>query len=179
MTQRLAGRRAVVTGGGRGIGRAFVERFLDEGASVAILDLDTDSAARTARDLADRATVPVIRTNVSDQESVQAGVDAAAAALGGIDILVNNAALFAEWRQHDHSFENLKRMFDVNLLSLWLVTAAAAPHLVKSEHGRGHPLPSPPLPTCRRRPPSTSATAAAPMSSPGCTPSATSGPSTG
>jgi 3-oxoacyl-[acyl-carrier protein] reductase len=136
MTLRLEGRRAVVTGGGRGIGRAFVERFLDEGARVAILDVDTDSAERTSRELADRGTVPVTRTDVSDPESVQAGLDAAAAALGGIDILVNNAALFGDWRQHDHTFENLKRMFDVNLLSLWLVTAAAAPYLVKSEAGR-------------------------------------------
>lgn len=135
-SSRLQDRRAIVTGGGRGIGRAFVERFLAEGAQVAILDIDIESAEKTAAELAERGTVIAIQTDVADVDSVQGSVAEAAARLGGIDVLVNNAALFGEWKQHDHSYENLRRMFDVNLISLWLVTRAAAPYLVAGEHGR-------------------------------------------
>lgn len=133
---RLSGRRAIITGGGRGIGRAYVERFLDEGASVAILDIDIDTAQKTADELSERGTVFALRTDVADEQSVQESVDAVAERLGGIDILVNNAALFGDWAAKDDSFDYLKRVMDVNLLSLWLVTRAAAPYLVKSDHGR-------------------------------------------
>lgn len=136
MTKKLPGRRAIVTGGGRGIGRAYVERFLAEGAAVGILDLDTENAEKTAADLADRGTVFSIRTDVSDPGSVQAAVEAAASQLGGIDVLVNNAAIFGDWSPTDDSYEYLKRIYDVNLHSAWLVTRAAAPYLVKSEYGR-------------------------------------------
>lgn len=133
---RLRGRRTIVTGGGRGIGRAYVERFLDEGAQVAILDLDTDNAEKTAEDLADRGSVFAIRADVSDPDSVASAVAGAADRLGGIDVLINNAALFGDWSPKDDTFEYLKRVFDVNLYSLWLMTRAAAPYLVRSEHGR-------------------------------------------
>lgn len=135
-TGKLEGRTAIITGGGRGIGRAYVERFLDEGASVAILDIDIDTATATAAELQSRGTVVAIRADVSDEKSVQEAVDEAAKALGGIDILVNNAALFGDWAAKDDSFDYLKRVMDVNMLSLWLMTRAAAPYLVKSEHGR-------------------------------------------
>lgn len=133
---RLKGRRTIVTGGGRGIGRAYVERFLDEGAEVAILDLDTENAEKTVADLADRGTVFSIRTDVSDPDSVESAVTEAADQLGGIDVLINNAALFGDWSPKDDTFDYLKRIFDVNLHSVWLMTRAAAPHLVRSEHGR-------------------------------------------
>lgn len=133
---RLKGRRAIVTGGGRGIGRAYAERFLDEGARVAILDLDTENAEKTVAALAGRGTVFSIRADVSDPDSVRSAVDEAAARLGGVDILINNAALFGDWSPKDDTFEYLKHVYDVNLLSVWLVTRAAAPYLVRSEHGR-------------------------------------------
>ncbi|ALJ18825.1 SDR family NAD(P)-dependent oxidoreductase [Microbacterium sp. No. 7] len=133
---KLEGRRAIVTGGGRGIGRAYVERLLAEGASVAILDLDIDNAEKTATELSDRGTVIAIKTDVADEDSVGAAVEEVAERLGGIDIVVNNAALFGDWKPEDDTFPYLKRMMDVNLLSVWLVTRAAAPHLVKSPYGR-------------------------------------------
>ncbi|MET7337824.1 SDR family oxidoreductase [Nonomuraea sp. NPDC005650] len=133
---RLKGRRTIVTGGGRGIGRAYVERFLQEGAHVAILDLDTEAAEKTVADLAERGTVFSIRADVSDPDSVQSAVDEAAARLGGVDVLINNAALFGDWSPKDDTFEYLKRVHEVNLLSVWLVTRAAAPYLVRSGHGR-------------------------------------------
>jgi len=130
------GRKAVITGGGRGIGRAYVERFLAEGAQVAILDLDIENAEKTATELADRGSVVAIKTDVSDEAAVQEAIDTAAEKLGGIDILVNNAALFGDWKPQDDTFPYLKKIVDVNLLSVWLVTRAAAPYLVKSPYGR-------------------------------------------
>lgn len=135
-TGRLQGRRTIITGGGRGIGRAYAERFLREGASVAILDIDIETAEQTAAELSSLGSVFALRTDVSDEESVSQSVDTAAERLGGIDILLNNAALFGDWAPKDDSFEYLHRVMDVNLLSLWLMTRAAAPHLVKSDHGR-------------------------------------------
>lgn len=133
---RLKDRRVVVTGGGRGIGRAYVERFLDEGASVAILEINTEVAEKTANELAERGPVFALHTDVSDPDSVQASIDEAATRLGGIDVLINNAALFGDWSPKDDTYDYLKQVTEVNLLSLWLVTRAAAPYLVSSGHGR-------------------------------------------
>jgi NAD(P)-dependent dehydrogenase (short-subunit alcohol dehydrogenase family) len=133
---RLDGRRTIVTGGGRGIGRAYVQRFLAEGAGVAILDLDVESANNTAKELADHGEVFALRTDVADPTSVETSVAEAAERLGGLDVLINNAALFGDWSPRDDTYEYLRRIYDVNLFSVWLVTRAAAPHLVRSEHGR-------------------------------------------
>jgi 3-oxoacyl-[acyl-carrier protein] reductase len=133
---RLKDRRTIVTGGARGIGRAYVERFLDEGAQVAILDLDVELAEKTAGELADRGAVFALPADVGDEASVDDAVAQVAERLGGIDVLINNAAVFGDWKPRDDSFEYLKKITDVNLLGAWLVTRAAAPHLVQSQHGR-------------------------------------------
>jgi NAD(P)-dependent dehydrogenase (short-subunit alcohol dehydrogenase family) len=132
---KLQDRRAIVTGGGRGIGRAYVERLLDEGAKVAIFDVDMASADQTVADLSGRGDLFALRTDVADVEQVEANVAEAADRLGGLDILINNAALFGDM-EHDQSYEYLKKMYDVNLMSLWLMTRAAAPRLIESDHGR-------------------------------------------
>lgn len=133
---KLKNRKAIVTGGGRGIGRAYVERFLAEGASVAILDLDMENAQKTAEELSSQGEVFAIKTDVADEQSVQTSVDAAAERLGGIDILINNAALYGDWKPQDDTYPYLRKIVDVNMLSLWLMTRAAAPYLTKSGHGR-------------------------------------------
>ena len=133
---KLKDRRTIVTGGGRGIGRAYVERFLDEGAQVAILDLDIERAEKTAAELAGRGTVLAVHTDVGDETSVTEAVATAAERLGGIDVLINNAAIFGDWKPKDDTFDYLRKITDVNLLGAWLVTRAAAPHLVKSPYGR-------------------------------------------
>ncbi|MCU1614647.1 MAG: hypothetical protein JWO98_2187 [Frankiales bacterium] len=133
---RLVGKKTIITGGGRGIGRAYVERFLAEGAHVLIGDIDVVNAEKTVEELKDHGEISFLRVDVSDEESVQHFVEAAAAQLGGIDVLLNNAALLADWDSSDESLTNLKRVFDVNLHSLWLMTRAAAPYLIKSGAGR-------------------------------------------
>jgi 3-oxoacyl-[acyl-carrier protein] reductase len=134
---RLQGKRALITGGGRGIGRAYVERFVREGASVVIGDIDEENASATAEELrAAGGDVTFVRIDVSDPASVDAGVAESVQAMGGLDILLNNAALLADWRRDDHSYENLLRVYEVNLHSLWLMTRAALPSLIASGAGR-------------------------------------------
>jgi 3-oxoacyl-[acyl-carrier protein] reductase len=133
---RLADRIAVVTGGSRGIGRAYTERFLREGASVVIADVDDESAARTVEDLGELGAVEFVHCDVADADSATECARAAIDRFGRIDILLNNAALYGDWNMADQSFEYLKRVFDVNLHGVWLMTRAVAPQMVAQEFGR-------------------------------------------
>src|SRR3954452_20500419 len=98
---RLEGRVAVVTGGARGIGRAYTERFLREGASVQIADVDDAHGAETVAELGELGTVTYAHCDVSDVDSVEACVAATTERFGRIDVLVNNAALYGDWDMGD------------------------------------------------------------------------------
>jgi len=133
---RLEGRVAVITGGARGIGRAYAERFLREGASVQLADVDDVHASETLSELSALGAVDYAHCDVSDAASVEACVSATMERFGRIDILVNNAALYGDWDMGDQSHEYLKRVFDVNLHGVWLMTRAVAPHMVEQRYGR-------------------------------------------
>jgi NAD(P)-dependent dehydrogenase (short-subunit alcohol dehydrogenase family) len=133
---RLADRVAIVTGGSRGIGRAYTERFLREGAAVVIADLDDANGEKTRSEIRDLGTVAYVHCDVSDAGSADSCVRETVERLGRIDILVNNAALYGDWEMGNQSFEYLKRVFDVNLHGVWLMTRAVAPQMVEQEHGR-------------------------------------------
>lgn len=126
----LAGKRAVVTGGAnpRGIGAAIVAQFLAQGATVAVLDY--------AYPAGDAPTLVGGRVNlhcdVSSTLSCGQAVDLAAQALGGIDLLVNNAGIVAATRIWDLPEDEFRRMLDVNLTGTYNVTRAALPHLFES-----------------------------------------------
>jgi NAD(P)-dependent dehydrogenase (short-subunit alcohol dehydrogenase family) len=133
--QRLAGRRALVTGAARGIGRAYAERFVAEGARVAIVDVDGEAARKTASEIGSEAIAVV--ADVSDEAAVERAVAEVDAAFDGFDIVVNNAAIVVgTGTPYDPSVANLRMFVDVNLLSVWLMTRAAAPVLARSEHAR-------------------------------------------
>jgi NAD(P)-dependent dehydrogenase (short-subunit alcohol dehydrogenase family) len=119
------GLKALVTGGASGIGRATAELLASRGAQVAVLDLDPSSVERPL--LAHRA-------DVSDDTSVREAVTAAAADLGGIDVLVNNAGIGAQGTVEDNSDEEWHRVLDVNVVGMVRVTRAALPHLRRSAH---------------------------------------------
>jgi NAD(P)-dependent dehydrogenase (short-subunit alcohol dehydrogenase family) len=126
---------AVVTGGARGIGLATARWFLDHGYRVALLDIDGETLAATERALADPERVLAVVCDVALREQVQPAIDAAAARLGRIDALVNNAgiAVFKPIRQT--TFEEWSRVLAVNLGGSFLCTQACVPYLRKRGAG--------------------------------------------
>ncbi len=134
---RLAGRVALVTGGGHGIGRATAIRLAREGAAVAIADLEADAAGQVADEIsASGGRALALACDVTDTAAVDAAVAATVARFGQLDILANvagadiNEPPFAE--QTDDIWH---LMHDVNLMSVVRCSRAAIPHLLVSPHG--------------------------------------------
>ena len=129
---RLAGKTALITGAARGIGAATAAVFLSEGARVALVDIDADGAAATAARLAadHPGRVTAHTADVSDAAAVEPVLDAAEAALGPIDTLVNNAAILRPGTVLDLDPEAFEQVFRVNLLGGFLLSQAVARRLV-------------------------------------------------
>ncbi|MEW1696294.1 SDR family NAD(P)-dependent oxidoreductase [Streptomyces sp. NPDC093249] len=121
----FAGLRAVVTGGASGIGLAVARLLHAQGAAVAVLDLNPDAVP---------GAFTALRADVSDDASVRTAVGAAATALGGIDVLVNNAGIGAAGTVEDNPDEQWHAVLDVNVLGVVRTTRAALPHLRRSAH---------------------------------------------
>jgi len=133
----LEGRRAVVTGGAQGIGRAIVERLLDSGAAVAIWDKDRAEAERTASELAGRGRVSVEAVDVTRWAEVEAATRASTAALGGIDILVCNAGIAGPTVPLvDYPIEEWQRILDIDLTGVFLCLKAIVPQMIQRNYGR-------------------------------------------
>lgn len=122
-----------MTGGARGIGAAIVERYIDEGARVAVADLLANEAIALASRFGDKAIgLPL---DVTDQSSIDAAVQAAADRFGGIDILVNNAAIFDMAPILDITEASYDRVFAVNVKGMLFTLQAVARRMV--QQGRG------------------------------------------
>jgi NAD(P)-dependent dehydrogenase (short-subunit alcohol dehydrogenase family) len=121
----LDGRRALVTGGAHGIGRAVALRFAAEGARVAVLDLDGAGAQSTAKECDGVA----LEADASDPAAVEAAVARSARELGGLTTLVNNAGLGLLKPLERVEPKDVDRVLRVNLASAIHATRAALPHL--------------------------------------------------
>lgn len=133
----LTGRRAVVTGGAQGLGRAIAARLAEAGADILIVDIDGEAARAAAAELAERAGVTAIgtRADVSDTASVIAAADLAVAELGGLDIWVNNAGLFPNAPVLDMPDEMWDRVFAVNARGMFLGSREAARRMAADGSG--------------------------------------------
>lgn len=121
---RFDGTRALVTGGASGIGRATASMLAAEGAAVAVLDLAASGPDGMC----------YVRADVSDDAAVRAAVGAAVEALGGLDVLVNNAGIGAQGGVEANDDVEWHRVLDVNVVGIVRVTRAALPALRESQH---------------------------------------------
>ncbi|MGO8512923.1 SDR family NAD(P)-dependent oxidoreductase [Rhizobium ruizarguesonis] len=127
----LAGKRSLVTGGSRGIGAAIALALADKGADVAITyERSADRAAEVVRAIEGKGRKALaIQADSADPAAVKRSVDEAAQALGGLDILVNNAAIALYGAIADVSVEQIDALLDVNVRSPLLASQAAIPYL--------------------------------------------------
>ena len=127
----LAGQRAIVTGGGSGIGRATARRMAAEGAAVAVFDRDGESAAKVAAEIGGLG----LKVDVTDYAELEAAVESAARQLGGISLLFNNAGIGGMSELHEYSLEEWRRIVDVNLTGVFHGLKAAAPKILAGGGG--------------------------------------------
>lgn len=118
---RLAGKVAVITGGGSGIGRSASKLFAKEGAQVAVVDVDLHHAKETVTEIVkDGGDATLLQTDVSSKDDVLSMVDKVHSCYGEIDILFNNAGTILPGAIEDIEEESWQRLLDVNLTSMFL-----------------------------------------------------------
>ncbi|MEW2284086.1 SDR family oxidoreductase [Streptomyces sp. NPDC047841] len=123
----FAGLRALVTGGASGIGRATADLLAARGARVAVLDLDPSAVGKPLLG---------VRADVTDDASVRTAVQDAAEALGGLDVLVNNAGIGAQGTVEDNDDAEWRHVFDVNVLGMVRTARACLPYLRRAATAR-------------------------------------------
>jgi NAD(P)-dependent dehydrogenase (short-subunit alcohol dehydrogenase family) len=132
----LAGKRAIVTGGASGIGRATARLFAQEGASVAILDLDEKRGRALTEEidsLSGRALF--IATDVSKSDDCAHAVEIAVERFGGVDILVNNAGIIRRTNVLTTTEAEWDRVMDINVKSVFLLSKLAIPFMIEAGGG--------------------------------------------
>ena len=133
----LENRRAVITGGAEGFGRAIAERFLASGARVSLWDINRDLLAHTAGNLGDRGRLHTAVVDISDLAQVEAAAAATLQAWAGIDILIANAGLTGPnattW---EYPAADWGRVVEVNLIGTFNCCHAVVPHMIQQKYGR-------------------------------------------
>jgi 3-oxoacyl-[acyl-carrier protein] reductase len=133
---RYDGRVAIVTGSARGIGAGTAKRFAEEGAAVAVLDLDEGQAQATAEGLGGDAKAIGVGCNVTDAASVQAAVDRVTSELGGLHVLVNNAGITRDNLLFKLTEDDWDAVMNVHLKGAFLMSKAAQKTFVEQRYGK-------------------------------------------
>ncbi|HZR14008.1 MAG TPA: bifunctional rhamnulose-1-phosphate aldolase/short-chain dehydrogenase, partial [Acidimicrobiia bacterium] len=128
--KRHTGRIAFVTGGASGIGRAIAQRLAADGACVVVADVDGDKAGHVARDIGGRDVALGVPVDVTDAAQIEAALDAAMRAFGGVDLVVNNAGLSVSKPLLDTTEADWDRQHDVMAKGSFLVARAAASAMI-------------------------------------------------
>jgi sorbitol-6-phosphate 2-dehydrogenase len=132
MYQRLKNQVAIITGGAQGLGEALAHRLDAEGCKVVVADINLESAQKVAASLSDAIAVKV---DVSDEQQVDAMVNAAIEKYGKLDLLVSNAAILIAKPVTEFPGEQWKKMMDVNLVGYFLCSKAAAKVMIPNKKG--------------------------------------------
>ncbi|MET1069791.1 MAG: L-iditol 2-dehydrogenase [Pseudomonas prosekii] len=131
--KRLQGKSTLITGSARGIGRAFAQAYIDEGATVAIADINLERAQITADELGPNAYA--VAMDVTDQTSIDAAIATVVGKVGKLDILINNAALFDLAPITEITRDSFDRLFSINVAGTLFTLQAAARQMIAQGHG--------------------------------------------
>lgn len=131
--KRLNGQTALITGAARGIGRAFAQAYVAQGARVAIADIDLDRARNAAHDIG--GDTVAIEMDVAEQDSITRAVEESISTLGHIDILINNAAIFTAAPITEITRAEYQRAFDINVGGTLFTLQAVARHMIARGQG--------------------------------------------
>jgi 3-oxoacyl-[acyl-carrier protein] reductase len=133
----LNGRRAIITGGAQGFGRAIAERFLQSGATVSLWDRDEATLAAAARDLASVGSVHTAIVDVGSREAVDAATAATVRDPGRLDIFVGNAGIAGPnhtlW---EYPLDDWREVIEINLFGIYYCCRAVVPHMIAQGYGR-------------------------------------------
>lgn len=129
---------AIITGAGKGIGKAIAERLASEGAKVAVCDIDKELAERTAEEIRNKYQTEAvgIYVDVANEELVNSMVEEVIKTFGKVDILVNNAGITRDDLLMRMKEEDWDKVIAVNLKSVFLCTKAVVRHMIRQRYGR-------------------------------------------
>lgn len=131
--KRLDGKTALITGAARGIGRAFAEAYVREGARVVIADINMARAAETAAEIG--AAAMAVEMDITSQDSIDQGLAQAVETFGPINILINNAALFTAAPITEITRSDFDRVFNINVAGTLFTLQAVAKHMIEQGNG--------------------------------------------
>ena len=140
MKVALEGHGAIVTGGANGIGKAIVNTLIDNGAHVAIVDIDVQAGTQTAQEMQNGGgTCIFVEADVANPEQMEAAAKSIVMQFGGIQILINNAGINTKSERvpiHQYTLDDWHRILQVDLTGVFVVSRSVIPHMLENTPGR-------------------------------------------